>query len=79
MGYYGYGPGWGYMGEWGSIFMIIFWLFVIVGIVALIKGNSFNGGMHHRRGSSALEILKERYAKGEIERKEFEEKKKDLE
>jgi putative membrane protein len=78
MGYYGYGPGWGYMTGWGWIFMIIFWALIIIGIVALIRGASY-GGRHHRAGNSALEILKERYAKGEIDRKEFEEKKKDLE
>lgn len=78
MGYYGYGWDYG-MGAWGGIFMVIFWLFVIVGITALIQGNSRNGSRHHRAGNSALDILKERYAKGEIDRKDFEEKKKDLE
>jgi len=79
MGYYGYGTEWGYMGVWGWLFMVIFWAFIIMGIIALVRGISENGGRHHRGGNSALEILKERYAKGEIGKKEFEEKKKDLE
>ena len=81
MGYYGYGSECGYMGMgvWGSVFMIVFWLFVIVGIIALIQGNSWNGARHHLGKNSPLDILKERYAKGEINRKEFEEKKKGLE
>lgn len=73
--------GWG-MGWFGGIFMIVFWILLIVGLVFLIKwlvqstkGNS----MSPRSGSSsALEILKERYARGEINKQEFEEKKRDL-
>ena len=88
-GYGGYPMGPGMMGGWGGgafggIFMIIFWVIIIVGVVFLIrwlvqstKGHSGPG----RSGDSlsrALEILKERYARGEINKQEFEEKKRDL-
>ncbi len=66
-------------GGLGWIFMIFWWMLIIVGIAAFIRwviGQS-RGSYHHDK-SSSLEILKERYAKGEIDRKEFEDKKKDL-
>jgi len=73
--------GWG-MGWFGGIFMIILWILVIVGLVFLIKWliQSTRGESVATRSdsSSALAILKERYARGEIEKSEFEEKKKDL-
>ncbi len=75
-----WGMGWG-MGWFGMIFMIAFWVLIIVGLVFLIKwliqstGSGKPGG---RMGSSAIEILKERYARGEIDQAEFEAKKKDL-
>ncbi|MCJ7546492.1 MAG: SHOCT domain-containing protein [Deltaproteobacteria bacterium] len=55
--------------------MVIFWIVVVIGIVFLIRWlvQSTRGGT-----GSALEILKRRYAKGEINKKEFEQKKKDL-
>ena len=78
-GYGGYGAnGWGMMGFGGGLLMLLFWALVILGIAALVKWlmnqSNQSGGTH----DSAMEILKERYAKGEIDRKEFEEKKKDL-
>lgn len=72
-----YGGMWQY-GAFGSVLMLFSWALLIVGVVALVRW--FLGEVRgtERRGGTALEILKERYAKGEIDKKEFEEKKKDL-
>ena len=73
MGYWSWGMGWG-MG-FGWLFMIVFWALVIVGIAALIRWFSDQSGSH---GKTALEILRERYARGEIQKEEYEQKKRDL-
>jgi putative membrane protein len=78
------GPGtmgsWG-MGWFGGIFMIVFWILILVGLVFVIrwliqatgkKGDSI------QHGSRAMEILKERYARGEIDKAQFEAMKRDL-
>jgi len=72
--------GWG-MGWFGGILALVFWVLVIVGLVFLIKWlivTSKGGTWVSQGGSRALDILRERYAKGEINKQEFEEKKKDL-
>ncbi|MBD3609155.1 MAG: SHOCT domain-containing protein [Gammaproteobacteria bacterium] len=73
----------GSAGAWGSgfggIFMILIWILIILGMVALVKWLSSGSGISSQQSSkTALEILQERYARGEIEREEFEQKKRDL-
>ena len=81
---YDWGHGPGMMGEWGwfgGILMVIFWIAVIIGIIFLIRWlvqSTSSGGHGARSEESAMEILKKRYARGEIDKKEFEQKKKDL-
>jgi putative membrane protein len=83
--YYGGGPGmmgYGLMGWFYPIGMILFWILIVVVIVLLIKGVwPSKGSEQPARAAeeSALDILKKRYARGEINKEEFLEKKKDLE
>ena len=74
--------GWGYgMGWFGMILMALFWIAVIVGIIFLIRWLFVSAGVKgHGTTSedSPLEILKRRYARGEINKEEFEQKKRDL-
>ena len=79
---WGHGPGMmgGYGGGWfGSIIMVVFWVAVVVGIVLLIRLLVVSTKSGARGAEdSAIEILKKRYARGEIDKKEFDQKKKDL-
>lgn len=77
--------GWWGMG-FGFLFMILFWALIILGIVALIRwltGESQagreRGTREQPRDKTPLEIVQERYARGEIDRDEYEQKRRDLE
>ncbi len=62
------------------IFMVFWWVVIIVVAILLIRWAAQFKKIHMYRGEekSPIEIIKERYAKGEITRKEFEDMKKDL-
>ena len=69
----------GMMGSWGmgygilgSFMMLLFWVLIVVGIVFAIRWISHGGSVKASPGHEApIEILKRRYAKGEIDREEF--------
>lgn len=64
----------------GSIFMVLFWIVIFFGIVSLFRHEkSSYGHATDRKHRSSVEILKERYAKGEITKEEFVSMKKDIE
>lgn len=64
--------------EFGWLFIIIFTILIILGIIHLANLVSF-GRRKEPHGESPLHILKVRYAKGEITREEFQEMKGELE
>jgi len=60
-------------------FMWVFWVLIVIGLVLLVKWlvqQSKPGEPTHTE--APLEILKKRYAKGEINKEEFEQKRRDL-
>lgn len=63
-----------FMHGFGGIFLILLWVLVIVLVFFLVKKSlSATGGQE-----TAEEILKKRYARGEISKDEFEHMKKDI-
>jgi putative membrane protein len=72
--------GYGWDGGWlGWVGMVFWWVLVIFLVIAAIRWFSDRAGSGAPHGKSALDILRERYARGEIEKKEYEEKRKALE
>ncbi|MFQ5658718.1 MAG: SHOCT domain-containing protein, partial [Candidatus Methylomirabilales bacterium] len=74
------------MGAWGTGMMwlnfltgLLFVVLLIVGIVAVAKWAFAEGTWRGRVATeTALEILKQRYARGELTKEEFETKKRDI-
>ncbi|MFQ6050816.1 MAG: SHOCT domain-containing protein [Candidatus Hydrothermarchaeota archaeon] len=67
------------MSGFGLISMILFWGLILALIVILVRWIISEGQLGGvKRKEESLEILKKRYARGEIDREEFEEKKREL-
>jgi putative membrane protein len=73
---------WGHMGNYGwgmgGSGMLALWVLLGLGFALLVR-YATRPGKNEDKPKSALDILKERYARGEIGREEFEQKKHDLE
>ena len=69
-GYQGYGYGMGFL-------MIIFWVLVIIAIVYLVLYLG-RGSSRREPQETPLDILKKRYAKGEITKEKYDRMKDDL-
>ncbi len=80
--------GWGMMGTgmmgfgWGwfmPVLMVLFWGLVVWGVITLVRGSGACCVPSQQSDKeSALDILRKRYAKGEIDRDEFETKRREL-
>ena len=85
---WGHGTDWGMMGGWGGGWLglsgMLIWLLVLVllvaGVIWLVRGTTFRPESPQRDGrrSPGLDILDERYARGEIDRDEYQHKKRDI-
>ena len=70
-GNYGWGMG------YGGFFMILFWVLVILGVVYIVQA-AVRSRTGPEQKESPLDVLKKRYARGEITKEEYEKMKDDL-
>jgi putative membrane protein len=72
--------GWGWGWGMGIIHGLLWWAILILGIIVLVRllGRDSSRAGAPPPAETALDILKKRYARGEIGKQEFEEKKRDL-
>jgi putative membrane protein len=76
---YGYGPMWGGWGWFPGMVLGPLMMLIIIGVtvalvVWLVRG--FGHVEHPRHSRAALDILEQRFARGEIDKAEFEDKRK---
>lgn len=68
---------WGEHMAFGGFWMILLWIVVIVAVIWLVK-IAMDRSSRDRTRSTPIEILKRRYAAGEISKEEFEQRKRDI-
>ena len=73
--------GWGMMGGWMLLWSLLLLALVVLGIVLVVRAlqsSGERGGDAAPPRPDALRILEERFARGEIDRQEFEERRRTL-
>ncbi len=78
MMYWGYGGGMLLMMIIGLLFFLGLIAIVALGIWALVRSSRGGATLSTGRGSRALDVLQERYARGEITREQYDQMKRDL-
>lgn len=64
---------------WGGGIMMVFWVVLIIALIYwIIRAANRNSSQQSLQSESAMDILKKRYARGELSKEEFEMRKKDL-
>jgi putative membrane protein len=80
---WGYDHGWMMNGSGSMGFGFIFWLLllalIIAGVVWFVRSQPLAGAQRLDARSAGLKVLEERYARGEISREEYLQKKHDIE
>ena len=74
--------GWGMMGGWGGfgwLWMVLWWALIVAGSVVLVRWFSARAAEDEKPRGKALDLLRERYARGELERETYERMRRDLE
>lgn len=73
---------WGYgdngYGVWGFVFMLLIMALVVIGVIVAIRYLGSHTGSSGGQKETALDILQRRYASGEIDKNEYEERRKVL-
>jgi putative membrane protein len=75
---WGFGPFAGFFHAWWALASTVFWIAVVILIVTALSRGARHPAGPFWRGSAALDILEQRYARGEIGRDEYLQKKRDL-
>jgi len=72
--------GMGMMSGYGMFFGMFFWILLSAGVIALVLWAVQKSGKTDSAApqETAIDILKKRFARGEIDKEEYEEKKKTL-
>jgi putative membrane protein len=68
------GVGWGWIGL-GLVHMLLFWVLVALGIGLIVR---WLGGTREDDTPRAIDILRARYAKGELTREQFDQMRRDI-
>lgn len=73
------GFGYGMMGGFGMLVMILIFVIAVAAVVVLVRHTTGIGSERRERSRTALDILDERYARGDIDADEYRKRRADLE